>query len=81
MVKGKGQRKEGSENEFLLEVGRVEEAQLLGWVMPDPLNIAPVQTSAHVSSSSASVGMDEVEHVEIETTAPTSCKPSPPCQR
>src|SRR6266436_4913182 len=48
MVKGKGQREEGSENESGLKVGKVEGAQLLGWVMPDPLNVASVQTSACV---------------------------------
>ena len=75
MVKGKGRREEGSENESGLKVGKVEGAQLLGWVMPDPLNIASVQTSACVSPSSASIWMGEVEHGKMETAAPTQTAP------
>src|SRR5260370_3489309 len=77
MAKGKGQRKEGSENESRFKVGKVEGTQLLGWVMPDPLKITSVQTSACASPSLVSVLMDEVKYCQIEITAPPGTTPFP----
>src|SRR5260370_35622830 len=75
MAKGKGRRKEGSENESRFKVGKVEGTQLLGWVMPDPLKIAVVQTSACASPSSASFSMDVVKYCKMEIAAPTAAPP------
>src|SRR5260370_4971006 len=75
MAKGKGRRKEGSENESRFKVGKVEGTQLLGWVMPDPLKITSVQTSACASPSLVSVLMDEVKYCKMEIAAPTGTAP------